>query len=169
MREEADVNVPEPDEGFTPLMYGATYNDGAVINSLLRSPLLNLNSQNRFGMTALMLAINVGATDAACLLIDQPVTLLNTKALSGVTAFLLAIKKGNERVAEKLLAQKRCIPTHTEYRKAVRKSLKEHWGVVLGCLMKRTACEITEDERRQVRTVTDVDNGCQHRVSQNVF
>ena len=45
--------------------YGATYNDTAVVASLLRAQTIDINAVNRFGMTALMVALQAGATAAA--------------------------------------------------------------------------------------------------------
>jgi hypothetical protein len=42
-------------------------------------------------------------------------------------------------------------PSAEDYRKAVRVALREKLGVVLGLLMQRKACNVTDQERQMVR------------------
>jgi len=177
VRLDEDVNVKEPDEGFTALMYAASYDDTAVIQALLRSPTLDLNAANRFGLTALMIALQANAIDAAQMLVQQGGTLLNIPALNNLTAFRIALKKNNERALEILLRERRynseptdihtstsvqfrlCVaccarrllPTPADYRKAVRIALREKYCGVLCELLRRRLCQISDEDRRSVR------------------
>ena len=114
VRMETDVNVAEPDEGYTALMYGATYNDASVIAALIRSPELNLNAQNRFGATALIVAVTVGATAAVQALVGEPAILLNVKAYNGLSAFGAAMKKGDPEILQILLRDKRYVMSRAD-------------------------------------------------------
>eukprot|EP00750_Incisomonas_marina_P030038 INCI7258.2.p1 GENE.INCI7258.2~~INCI7258.2.p1 ORF type:complete len:1834 (-),score=330.43 INCI7258.2:95-5596(-) len=149
VRDEVDVNVAEPDEGFTALMYAATYDDVPVALALLRSPIIDINARNRFGSTALMVGLEAGGTNAAREIAAQAGALLNVEAFNGMTAFRIAMKKANSTAMEFLLKTKRLQPAPKDYRKAVRVALREKFQSVLSLLLRKKACHITQEERRE--------------------
>ena len=66
---EANPNLSD-NKGYTPLMVAAQYNDTALIRLLLNYK-ADLNQRNKFGVTALALAIRFYATETVSLLIEN--------------------------------------------------------------------------------------------------
>ncbi len=91
----ADVNIIDPKLDYTPLQSAAYLNRASIIPLLLQAATIEPNKVNNRGLTALMIAVGKGSSDAVAALLEDPRVNVNY-APRGITALGLALKKNTQ-------------------------------------------------------------------------
>jgi ankyrin repeat protein len=89
-------------QGWTALMFTSKYDKDKEMTKLLVKAGANVNIQNYFGRTALMVAVNNCNEIATELLLSANAD-VNLQSSYGNTALILAVENGNENIIKRLL------------------------------------------------------------------
>lgn len=95
-----DVNVLRPSDGWSPLMAASFYKKTEIVKLLLGKEAA-VNLQDKYGKTALMQAVAMGAEDIVTLLLESGAN-PNLQDRNGRTALMEAYSKKQAKIAETL-------------------------------------------------------------------
>ncbi len=108
-----NVNMPDEDDGFNPLIVAALEGYNEILNLLVSFKGIDINYQCKSGYSALMVAAAADNVEIVRVLLERGCD-PNLKNICGFTALIIAAEKGHVNVVEALLSNKNVLVDETD-------------------------------------------------------